>query len=104
MNGKIYMVFEYLESDLKKYLNILTIKKENMGTSLIRSYMYQLLNGLEYLHSNKIIHRDLKPNNLLIDNKGGLKICDFGLSREFLNPKKEIMTKEVVTLYYSNIL
>jgi len=43
-------------------------------------FFYQLINGLEYIHSENIVHRDLKPENLLLGKYNILKIIDFGLS------------------------
>ena len=48
---------------------------------LLQDLMLQLLNGVDFLHSNRIVHRDLKPQNLLISREGQLKLADFGLSR-----------------------
>ncbi|XP_022904836.1 cyclin-dependent kinase 2-like [Onthophagus taurus] len=92
----LYMVFEFLHMDLKKYLEIsVGVLSEN----LIRSYMKQLIDGIGYLHTHRILHRDLKPQNLLLDNEGHIKLADFGLSRSFTLPTR-IFTHEVVTLWY----
>jgi cyclin-dependent kinase 10 len=61
--------------------------------------MIQLFNGLQYLHKNFIVHRDLKVSNLLLTDKGQLKIADFGLARKYDIPAKP-MTPRVVTLWY----
>ncbi|KAK0948661.1 ATP binding, partial [Friedmanniomyces endolithicus] len=48
---------------------------------LIANFVRQILNGLSYLHSEDIIHRDIKGANILVDNKGTVKISDFGISK-----------------------
>ncbi|KAK1310863.1 Mitogen-activated protein kinase kinase kinase NPK1 [Acorus calamus] len=50
--------------------------------SVIKMYTKQLLHGLEYLHRNGIIHRDIKGANILVDNKGRIKLADFGASKQ----------------------
>ena len=49
---------------------------------LVRNWVRQLLLGLNYLHERDIIHRDIKGANMLVDNKGGIKISDFGISKK----------------------
>ena len=95
-SGKLYLVFEHVDKDLKKYMNSVTglLKPE-----LIKSYASQLVQGIEYCHLNGVLHRDLKPQNLLVSKDGRLKIADFGLARVFVPPMRPF-THEVVTLWY----
>eukprot|EP01017_Pseudomicrothorax_dubius_P049895 TRINITY_DN934_c0_g1_i1.p1 TRINITY_DN934_c0_g1~~TRINITY_DN934_c0_g1_i1.p1 ORF type:complete len:313 (+),score=117.52 TRINITY_DN934_c0_g1_i1:172-1110(+) len=93
---KLYLIFEYLDQDLKKYLDV---NKNNLTPHMIRSFLYQILSGLNYCHQRRIIHRDLKPQNLLIDKNGNIKLADFGLARAFSVPIKTL-THEVETLWY----
>lgn len=46
--------------------------------------MLQLLQGLDFLHSNMVLHRDLKPENILVSSHGDVKIADFGLARLYV--------------------
>lgn len=95
-DSKLYLVFEFLLMDLKKYIDTVN---GPMDRPLIKSYTYQICAALEFCHARRIIHRDLKPQNLLIDSKGLIKIADFGLGRSFGVPIRAF-THEVVTLWY----
>lgn len=94
--GKLTLVFEYLEKDLKKFLDS---QRSPLQPNLIQSYAYQILCGLCYCHCHRIIHRDMKPQNLLLNRQGLIKLCDFGLARAFTIPLRNY-THEVVTLWY----
>ena len=99
---RLYLVFEWLDRDLKRYMDEVSRsspKGGRMSAELVRSYMHQLLTGLDFCHSVGVVHRDLKPQNLLIDKNGTLKIADFGLARAFCIPLRSY-THEVVTLWY----
>lgn len=54
---------------------------------LVRNWVRQILTGLNYLHERDIIHRDIKGANMLVDNKGGIKISDFGISKKVEDSK-----------------
>jgi serine/threonine protein kinase len=94
--GKLTLVFEFMDSDLKKFMDA---QKGPLPESLIRSYAYQMIAGLCYCHCHRIIHRDLKPQNLLINQIGFIKLADFGLARAFTIPLRNY-THEVITLWY----
>ena len=82
-----YFILEYCKyGELFQYI----INQKHLDSNLSSFYFFQLINGLNYLHSHQIIHRDLKPENILIGNGKILKIIDFGLSNfsskdEYLN-------------------
>ncbi|CAO1616505.1 unnamed protein product [Sympodiomycopsis kandeliae] len=97
--AKLYLVFEFLDLDLKKYMDVVAGQPDGMGPEIVRKFTYQLLRGIYYCHAHRILHRDLKPQNLLIDKTGNLKLADFGLARAFGIPLRTY-THEVVTLWY----
>jgi len=97
--AKLYLIFEFLTMDLKKYMDSNIPKDGTMDPKLVKSYTYQLLQGLLFCHQRRVLHRDLKPQNLLIDKNGCIKIADFGLARAFGVPVR-VYTHEVVTLWY----
>ncbi|XP_022324874.1 cyclin-dependent kinase 7-like [Crassostrea virginica] len=94
--SNVNLVFDFMETDLE-----IIIKDQNivMTPGHVKSYVLQTLKGLEYLHVHFILHRDLKPNNLLINDKGVLKIGDFGLAKFFGSPTR-VYTHQVVTRWY----
>lgn len=94
--GELVLVFEIMESDLKKYMKSLDGR---LTSRQVQDFTRQLLTGMEFCHANRIIHRDLKPQNLLIDGGKVLKIADFGLARAFSLPVPQY-THEVVTVWY----
>lgn len=95
-NQKLFLAFEFLDKDLKAYMNSV---QGPLDPDLIKSYLYQLVLGINFCHMHRVLHRDLKPQNLLIDSTGLLKIADFGLARAFSIPLPQY-THEVVTLWY----
>lgn len=95
-NDKIYVVMEYMEHELRDLMENMQYR---FTMSEIKCLVKQLLLAMEYLHSKNIMHRDLKTSNLLYNNKGVLKVCDFGLARRCLSTSKGY-TPVVVTLWY----
>lgn len=94
--SNVSLVFDYMLTDLEAIIKDTSIV---LTAGHIKSYTLQTLQGLEYLHANWILHRDLKPNNLLLDDRGILKIADFGLAKFFGSPTR-VYTHQVVTRWY----
>ncbi|OMJ10227.1 CTD kinase subunit alpha [Smittium culicis] len=99
----IYMVMEYLGYDLSGLLarSDWILEQEN-----IKSLVHQILSGLNHMHEYGIIHRDIKGSNILLNDKGELKIVDFGLARHYdaqlVNTADPSLnyTNRVITLWY----
>ncbi|CAH8618540.1 unnamed protein product [Heterobilharzia americana] len=77
----IYLVFEYMETDLHN-----CIKKGGILKDVHKRFiLYQLFRAVKYIHSGNVIHRDLKPSNVLLNSDCLVKLCDFGLTRSLTN-------------------
>ncbi|EYU22739.1 hypothetical protein ABFS82_03G121400 [Erythranthe guttata] len=97
VSGSLYLVFEYMEHDLA---GLLASPKVKFTEPQIKCYMQQILSGLEHCHSRGVLHRDIKGSNILVDNKGVVKIGDLGLATFFEPGQKQPLTSRVVTLWY----
>jgi cyclin-dependent kinase 1 len=95
-DGRLYLVFEFCDKDLKKYMESI---EGALSPQTVQSFTYQMIKGLEHCHVRGVMHRDMKPQNILISRGGCLKIADFGLARAFVPPIRPF-THEVVTLWY----
>jgi cyclin-dependent kinase 8/11 len=104
-NKSLYLVFEYAEYDLFEILKTHRERNQPIPEGAIKSFLWQLLNGIHYLHANWIIHRDLKPSNILVagpgKDEGTTKTADFGLARLFQAPLRPLSENGVVvTIWY----
>ncbi|KAL6495629.1 Cyclin-dependent kinase 3 [Orobanche gracilis] len=93
-----HLIFEILDNDLSNF--IYGSLKFELEPHLIKNFLFQILQGVSYCHSQKVLHRDLKPKNLLIDVKSKtVKLADFSLTRTVDVPLP-LYTTEVATLSY----
>lgn len=94
---EVYIALEFVEHDLKTL-------QEDMDApfmpSELKTIMLQITSALEYLHDHWILHRDLKTSNILMNNRGEIKLADFGMARFFGDPPPPNLTQLVVTLWY----
>ncbi|NXH16148.1 ICK kinase, partial [Bucco capensis] len=78
-NDHLYFVFEYMKENLYQ---LMKERNKLFPESTVRNIMYQILQGLAFIHKHGFFHRDLKPENLLCMGPELVKIADFGLARE----------------------
>ncbi|OQV21884.1 Cyclin-dependent kinase 4 [Hypsibius exemplaris] len=95
----IHLILEFCDMDLKQYIGAVTQRNGLVGleSKLIKELMYQMLQGLDFLHVIAVAHRDIKPQNVLM-KKGVIKIADFGLGKVMF--ERAPVSLEVVTLHY----
>ena len=76
--SNLYLVLDYLTGgDLRYHISI----HQRFNEKETKFFISNIILGLEYIHSKNIIHRDIKPENLVLDNKGYLRITDFGVAK-----------------------
>lgn len=80
---KVYLFMEYVPSGSLSTL----LENGPVMEEPISFYTYQMLRGLQYLHSKKIVHRDVKPDNILLDENGVIKFIDFGAAKILKNQR-----------------
>ncbi|XP_035664249.1 cyclin-dependent kinase 8-like isoform X2 [Branchiostoma floridae] len=108
---KVWLLFDFAEHDLWHIIKWHRASKANkkpvpIPRQMVKSLLYQILDGIHYLHANWILHRDLKPANILVmgegPERGRVKIADMGFARLFNSPLKPLADLDpvVVTFWY----
>ncbi|KAL4484782.1 hypothetical protein ABPG74_019959 [Tetrahymena malaccensis] len=92
----IYLVEPLMTSDLRAIIN----SQNEINEEHIQFLMYQIIRGLKYMHSAQIVHRDLKPKNVLSNEQGDLKICDFGFARHIQKNRVNDLSEYVTARWY----
>ena len=101
------LAFDYAEHDLQQIIryHVEKLSSSPIPAYTVKSFMWQILRGLRYMHSNWVLHRDMKPSNILVmgagEEAGRVKIADFGLARIFQEPLRPLSENGVVvTIWY----
>lgn len=98
-DDKMYLVFEYVETDLKKLIDDFSTQNKRFSNEIVKKMAQQLCTAVDFCHSKSIFHRDLKPQNILVDDDFNIKLADFGLGRAASIPLRQY-TSQIVTLWY----
>lgn len=95
--ASVFIVMDFVEHDLRGLMDDMATP---FSLSEVKTLMMQLLSAVAAMHRRWIVHRDLKTSNLLLSNKGEIKVADFGLARKLSIPPSEQLSPMVVTLWY----
>ena len=79
------MVMELLSSDLNREVNIRRGKKMYWTEEELVTYLFQIVDALEFLQRRDLCHRDIKPHNIFLDSSDVIKLGDFGATCSTLN-------------------
>ena len=93
-NNNQYLITPYYPNNLYDYVS------PKLPEKAIKQIIFQILNGVNYIHNLKYIHRDIKPDNILLSSEGKIILTDFDLCRQESKGKDDPMTRTAVTLYY----
>lgn len=95
-DADVYLIMDFEPHDLKTLQEEM---QEPFAPSEIKTLLLQLTDAVCHLHNLHILHRDIKTSNILMNNRGELKLADFGMARYYGDPPPQ-MTQLVVTLWY----
>ncbi len=98
-DDKMYLVFEFIETDLKKLIDDYSKQRMRFDEFVVKKMSYQLCTAVSFCHCKNIFHRDLKPQNILVDSDFNIKLADFGLGRAASIPLRNY-TSQIITLWY----
>ncbi|OSX71856.1 hypothetical protein BU14_0493s0001 [Porphyra umbilicalis] len=94
----VFVVSELMPIDLAKLLRTTT----TLSPEHVKYLMFQLLRAVHFMHAANVLHRDIKPNNVLVNKKCELRVCDFGLARAAFDddPDPGFWTDYIATRWY----
>ncbi|GLC35942.1 hypothetical protein PLESTB_000521600 [Pleodorina starrii] len=97
VGDRLFIVMEFLPCNL---LELLEAQPGGMDRDAVRLIMFQLCSAIAFIHTKGMVYRDIKPENLLVDEHGTVKLCDFGFARYLPSGPKSHLTDYVATRWY----
>jgi serine/threonine protein kinase len=99
-NLELCLVFEYAHNSLRDIMEKIEEMKEKIPEQRIKSIIYQMALGIEYIHKSGYFHRDIKPDNIMLKNNEIVKIADFGFCCSQESFETHELTEYICTRFY----